>query len=265
VTPPGIEPFFRRLRQAVNRRLGDLLVNARVGRLLSLWYRRDLPYEGLTIGVGSPLIAPATKAALFFRTYEAAEIRFMQKYLPHDADVIELGSSIGVMSCLVKRRIGPGRRLVAVEADPRLAALAQANLARNRCSEGTTVEALAISHAGGPIEFAIGERSDSGRLADTGEGIAIRVPASSLSQLIERHGLKDFALITDIEGAEWEIWRNEPDAMRAARTIIMETHDSKRGPYADLIRELAEDGAFELLDRYGPVIALRNRTIAMAI
>jgi FkbM family methyltransferase len=259
------QPLLRRWRQAINRSLGAFLVNKHVGAALEIIFPNRLRVHGVLIDVRSPMITRTTKAALFFGTYESAETRLVRKYLPRDLDVVELGASLGVVTCVVRRHISLGRRLISVEANPRLAELARANLLLNGCEENVDVLSLAISTCSDEVEFVVGEASDSGRVGLRAEegGKILRVPAESLSKLLARHRVSNFCLICDIEGTEWELWRHDYDGLCRASMVVMETHDNPRyGSHDDLIAELANDPSFELVDRYGPVVVLRNRTPA---
>jgi FkbM family methyltransferase len=182
--------------------------------------------------------------------------------VPTDCDVIELGGSLGVISCTIRRRIDPARRQFIVEADPRLAKALRRNLAINHCDANVDVIEAAISYdPGDTVSFALGESSVSGRVAaDAGSLPTIEVPACTLSQLIERHNLTDFALVSDIEGVEWRILKNDLEALASARMIVMETHDSPgNGSYEDLIVALQATGRFDLIDRHGPVVVLKPK------
>ncbi|HET9428655.1 MAG TPA: FkbM family methyltransferase [Allosphingosinicella sp.] len=234
-----------------------------VGKAVGKVFGDRIPHRGLTVDVSNRHVTDRTKARLLFRAYESAEYRFMQRYLPADVDVIELGGSLGVMSCLIRRRLAPDRRLVVVEADPSIVELLRRNLAINDCVEGTVVENVAIAPDGvNHVRFMVGQASNAGRVAvkADAERQLINVAATSLSQLLKRNGTDRFSLVSDIEGAEWDLWRNEPEVLRRASWIVMETHDHPDfGTSDELIASLAADGSFELVDRYGPVIALKSR------
>src|SRR2546423_14009346 len=91
-----------------------------VGRVLGATLRNRIHAGGFGVDTSDPAIAPRVKASLFWGFYESAEIRFVRQYLRRDCDAVELGSSLGVVSCNVRRRLMPRRRLVCVEANPRL-------------------------------------------------------------------------------------------------------------------------------------------------
>jgi len=244
------------------RFIGPLLANRWTGIVAARVLGDRIPHRGLTIDTSSPVVTPRIKAALLLQGYESGEYRFVRRYIPTDCDVIELGGSLGVISCTIRRRIDPARRQFIVEADPRLAKALRRNLSINRCDTNVDVIEAAISYdPGETVSFALGESSVSGRVAaDAGSLPTIEVPACTLSQLIERHDLTDFALVSDIEGVEWRILKNDLDALASARMIVMETHDSPgNGSYEDLIAALQKTGRFDLIDRHGPVVVLKPK------
>ncbi|HEX4695913.1 FkbM family methyltransferase [Sphingomonas sp.] len=241
------------------RFIGPLLANRWTGIVAARVLRDRIPHRGLTIDTSSPVVTPEIKAALLMRGYESSEYRFVRQYIPTDCDVIELGGSLGVISCTIRRRIDPARRQFIVEADPRLAKALRRNLAINHCDNNVEVIETAISYdPGETVSFALGESSVSGRIAADGGSLpTIEVPACTLGQLIKRHGLTNFALVSDIEGVEWRILQHDLDALARARMIVMETHKfSPYGTYDDLIAALLATGRFSLRDRHGPVIVL---------
>lgn len=244
------------------RFIGPLLANRWTGLVAARVLRDRIPHRGLTIDTSSPVVTPEIKAALLMRGYESSEYRFVRRYVPTDCDVIELGGSLGVISCTIRRRIDPARRQFIVEADPRLAQALRRNLAINGCAHNVEVIEQAISYAGGDtVSFALGETSVSGRIAADDRSLqTIEVPACTLGQLVERHRLTDFALVSDIEGVEWRMLQNDLDALASARMIVMETHkNSGDGSYEDLIAALLGTGRFDLVDRHGPVVVLKPK------
>jgi len=246
-------------RTRLNRIIGPLLANAWTGAIAARLLRNRIPHRGFTIDTSNPVVSAKIKAALLIGAYESGEYRFIRKHLPKNADVLELGGSLGVISCTIRRHIDPARKLVIVEADPRLAASLRENLEINGCAGNAEVIQVAISYDDSKtVSFALGESSVSGRLAaDAPHLPTIEVTAQTLSGIVEAHGLTDFCLVSDIEGIEWRMLRNDLDCLSRARLIIMETHDSTGfGGYEDLIAELLATGRFTLIDRHGPVIAL---------
>ncbi len=86
---------------------------------------------GCVIETSSPLVVPRIKAKLFLRGYEPVEINFVKKYLHPDRDVIDLGSSLGVVASHIGRKLHAGQHVICVEANPQLLDIIRANVSRN--------------------------------------------------------------------------------------------------------------------------------------
>jgi hypothetical protein len=91
--------------------------------------RTGVPFRGTWIRTPD-LLSPAGPQ-LLFRTYERAEIDFVHRHLPRDVDVMKLGASIGATSCQTARLLAPDRKMLCVEANPKLIPVLQANISRN--------------------------------------------------------------------------------------------------------------------------------------
>jgi FkbM family methyltransferase len=247
----------------MKRLISPVLANARTGRLIAKLTGDRIRHRGLIIDTSHPVITPEIKAALFWQGYESGEYRFIGKHLPHDCDVIELGGSMGVISATIRRHINPDRKLVIVEADPRLADVLEGNLNQNGCSQGVTIERAAISYSGeASVRFALGPSSVSGRLDDGSQPDeqTVTVPAVTLSGLAQSHGFDRFALVCDIEGVEWDIFAGDKDVLGRADVVIMELH-ARTGlkTIADQVEAVLATGLFDLIDQHGPVVALRRK------
>ncbi len=252
-------PFAMQMKRLIS----PVLANARTGRLIARLTGNLIRHRGLVLDTSHPVITPEIKAALFWHGYESGEYRFIKRHLPRNLDVIELGGSMGVISATIRRHIERDRRLVIVEADPRLADVLEGNLKRNRCTDGVTIERTAISYSGeSHVSFALGPSSVSGRLADDSrpDEQTVTVPATTLSGLAERHGFERFALVCDIEGVEWDIFAADRDVLARAEMVIMELH-ARPGldAIADQVRAVLDTGLFDLIDQHGPVVALRRK------
>lgn len=248
---------------ALKRFVGPLLANDTTGRWIARLFGDRIPHRGLRLDTSHPIIKNEIKAALFFRGYESAEYRFVTKHIPRDCDVVELGGSMGVMSCTIRKRIDPDRKLVVVEADPRLTAILRHNLALNQCEANVAICQKAIAYpGGGTIAFVEGETSVSGRLA--GPDTALRtfqVPAVTLSMLLEEHAIGDYCLVSDIEGVEWDIVANDAAALSRARIVVIEMHavaglETERAQ----IDRIMATGLFNVIDSYGAVVALMQKS-----
>lgn len=248
-----IEPVGRFL--GLKKLAAAMLCSPLSGRLLGLAFGGSIPHRGVRIEVppgGDPRVA----AALFWGTYESAEIRFVRAHLPADIDVVELGSSLGGVSSEIARRLQPGRRLVCVEANPDLLDVLGRNLARNAAHLQVQLLHGAISHDGrAEVEFAIGESNLSSHLGSHGR--TRRVPALTLADLITRTGLGDYALVSDIEGAEAGLFTAEAAAFTRCRLLIIELHQVQHAGVDhtpdSLIALIERRTGMRLLARYAEV------------
>jgi FkbM family methyltransferase len=233
-----------------------------VGRLVSRLFDDRVPFRGMRIDTSLAAISPVTKAQIFWGLYEKAEIGFVRRYLRADLDVVELGSSIGVMASQVLRLQSPKRRLLCVEASSELRPAIERNTRDARPGRVTIVSAALAypDRPGATVAFQRGASNIEGRLGASGPGATITVPATTLARLLDEHQIGDYALISDIEGAEAALIEHETAALTRCQQIIIELHSTEwRGrPLTpdDLLSSLIQRHGFRLLDRHGPVCAL---------
>ncbi len=91
------------------------------------------------------------------KPYEQAEIEGVRDFVPSGQDVLELGGSIGVVSAVVRRQIGPAAYHLIVEADPRLAEICLENAAREADPGTVEVVHAAVDYSGAAeVRFARG-------------------------------------------------------------------------------------------------------------
>lgn len=241
--------------------VGPILINRFVGAIAGRLTGQRIPYRGLIIDTSSPLITDNSRAALLWRSYERAEFAFVDRYLPGDCEAIEFGSSIGVMSSVIARRLAKSYSLRAVEADPRLVPLLEANVALNGVANRVSVINAALGYGSETLEFGIGETNVGGSLSRSSVAQTITVKTTSLSEILGDPD-RPFSLVSDIEGAEWDLFEREGDWLARARIIIMELHDRGDGGSAntwrDLLTQLGRDKRFEVIDSYGPVVVFKG-------
>ena len=214
----------------------DCLTSRVAGRFIGWIFRQRIPHRGCIIDTSSPLVSPRVKARLFWRLYEHNEVGAVRRYLPPHLDVIELGASIGVLSCQVLRKQQSGR-LIAVEANPALVPITERNIALNGFSDRATVlNAVVGREPGGFADFTVSDTTLSGRVGSPGEGV--QVPVVSLASLLAEHQIENYALVSDIEGAEAGFMLGKPSALSGCRLLIIELHPSQVPPPGATVAEL---------------------------
>ena len=121
----------------------------------------------------------------------------------------------------------------------------------------------AISYLGKPtLAFEVGETAHSGRIADTNAKNTIQVPTITLSDLVKKMPKKEeLVLVVDIEGAEYEMFKNEPkEIFYKIENVIVEIHPklfvSSGNSEIDFLKILNEKG-FSILRRIENVLLLK--------
>lgn len=253
--------------RTLKRRMANALTAPTCGRVISWLLHDRIPTHGCTIDTSSPHISPDTKAQLFLGTYERTEIRFALRYLRSDLDIVELGSSVGMIGSLLARRLRPPCRIICLEAHPGLVPVVVGNVSRNAPTAQFIVLNRAIDYEtnSGCSDLMPSPWSHSGKLGH-GEG-TIRVTSATLSDILCEQGIDEYILVSDIEGAEAGLLLEDPDALRKCRQMVIELHTTnfrgKRVTSEEMARMLVEKHGFTLLESYGVVYAFARRAASL--
>jgi FkbM family methyltransferase len=214
---------------------------------------------GCVIETSSPLVVPRIKAKIFLRGYEPVEIKFVKKHLRPDRDVIDLGSSLGVVASHIGYKLNAGRRVICVEANPPLLDIVRANVTRNAPHVQLEVVSGAVEYPpdGRPVvELALGFDNLVAHIVEDEVALhGISVPAIPLSEIVRRHCVGEYALVSDIEGSEAGLLEMDAAALVNCRQMIIELHHTVRRERIILAEELAaalrEKHGFRQADRRG--------------
>jgi FkbM family methyltransferase len=246
---------------STKRFIAGVLCHPYVGNVISLMFRDRIPSHGFRIDTAHNVVEPWVKASLFWGIYESAEVRFVKRHLRPDLDVVELGGSLGVITSQISLKLKPQRRIVCVEANPFLLNTLQKNIDRNCNGRNVTIVHGAIADNGTKCEFinlAMGEDNTDSHITDYVLPNSVRVPALTLKTVLETQGIvQDFALVSDVEGAEANFIENDDGALRRCQQIIIELHETDwKGTLltAEYLRSRLESlHGFQLVESYGPV------------
>jgi FkbM family methyltransferase len=206
---------------------------------------------------------------MFWGSYEGAETRMIRELLRGSTTVVELGSSLGVTTVHVAALMAPGGRLVCVEANPSLLPGLRDRLARHSVSLHVDFLHAAVTDTCGEAVFDVSPSTVSSSLASPAGGRArlsagpsrrrLRVPASTLREILRRAEVDEFDLICDIEGAEAAFLLKDPDVLRRCRRAVIELHETTSDGRPVSVSDLAEAATttgLRLVRRHGPVIGL---------
>lgn len=213
--------------------------------------------------VGLQTFRPADKAVrdwLLSGRYEAPERKAVKRYLDPSVPVVEFGASIGVVSCVVNRRLDDRTRHVVVEADPALLPILKENRDRNRCRFEILHGAAGMD--GREIVFYIGaDALCSSALKASGE--SIKVPSVALSRILDDRSFSRCSLICDIEGAEIGLIREELATLKSrVKVFMVEFHPTISGADEVTAAEgLLTGNGFRLSWREAAVSVFENRAL----
>jgi FkbM family methyltransferase len=225
------------------------------------WSGNRVKYPGgIVIDVSNEAISPAEKCTLVTNTFEVDEIALMNRHLDPGSRVIELGAGIGVLSCIINRRLEDPSRHVAVEANPVLVPTLRRNQEINGCAF-EIVEA-AVAYDGETVWFPTAWTFVGNSLLRH-DGGDVRVEATTLSELLFEGGEDPAFLVCDVEGMEYDLVRREADVLgERVEGILMEVHPRLLGAdrVEGMMTRLSELG-FEEVDRRGDAVVLRKRNL----
>jgi FkbM family methyltransferase len=159
--------------------------------------------------------------------YEGPERFAAKRYVRRDIPVVEFGGSLGVVSCLLNRRLKNPANHVVVEANPQILPTLIENRDRNHCK----FEILhgAAGGVGKTVRIYIGE-SVLASSAITTSPESVEVAAFTLAEILQSRGFGRCALMCDIEGSELEIIRAEMDTLRSrVEVFVVEFHPDING------------------------------------
>lgn len=262
-------------RVARKRGLASLL--ALVGEKIKMWWRRDdrtglsrlfgepnrlVRLDGCRFDAGPGAAGRELREMMLRGLHEQPERVALARFLDAGAPVVELGACIGVVSCLVNRKLEDTTRHVVVEANPDLLPTLEGNRERNGCR--FEIVHGAVAYGGGKeVTFAVADDLLCSRVGSEGAR-TLTVPAVTLGEVIAGRCFERCTLVCDIEGAEVELIRREREVLRrSVETVIIETHDRVLGdaaPEGGTPRALEEIG-FEAVYESGDVYVFRNRLL----
>lgn len=215
-----------------------------IGGLLRRIYRNKIKYGNHKICTNSELVNNLTVALIYFNKYEKDEIQLCSKYFNFNTDIIELGTSIGVVASHLQQN-GNVKKLICVEANPYLQGLLKQTFSINKFKDTTLLD-IAISNSHKPIYFSTRNSNELGKIVEHSE---LRVDTKSLQEIIQENNITDYCLVSDIEGAECSFILNED--LASCQLAIIELHDIKWRDKHYSIEELStliQNKGFDMLE-----------------
>jgi len=251
------------MKSSIKRLIYHLLCNNVTGTAIYFLGKgkiRDLRWPGFKFSVPETYVNKQMVASIFWGFYESAEIRFVEKYLRNDLDVIELGSSIGIVAGHIISKMGNGKKFVTVEANPFLIDTIQANIKQHQ-KPGSTFEVLnnAVAHGAEEVTISITNNNTETRVINNETAAdGVKVKTVKFSDLVQRNNNRAYSLVCDIEGSEVEILLYEAAALKQCSQLFIELHETTYNGKHYSIQQLKEllvtTHGFRLVMEHGPVV-----------
>jgi FkbM family methyltransferase len=174
----------------------------------------------------------------------------MRRFLGEGATFVDVGANEGYFSVMGSKLVGTAGKVLAIEPQPRLFDVLNANLRMNMC-DNVVVAANAVADQDGFVELNLAPSTNNGSSGVFRKtrypGRKQRVPAFTLDSLFETHGLDacDF-LKMDIEGFELEALQGADRLLREKRIKAMNVDDhpsilARRGLALDCVSGMLKD------------------------
>jgi FkbM family methyltransferase len=193
--------------------------------------------------------------------YEPEMTAAIGRHLKPGDVFVDLGANEGYFSVIASPLVGSRGKVIAVEPQSRLQATIDANLALNGCTN-VKVFSLIVADTTGTMRLHLT------RGANTGGSSLFRptkyalpteeVQSFTLADFLSKVGIDTCDLLkVDIEGAEYEVFMNAEEVLRAGaiRNIALEIHDSilaRRGLSGEALHRWILSCGYTLRDE-GPV------------
>ena len=232
-----------------------------ISRSARKWWRKAtrpsrIVLHGQRVRVASPHIGPTTRRALLRGRYERHKIRQLRNRVEPNDVVLDIGGGIGLTALYAASMVG-AESVLCVEADPRAAALAEANFAAN--GQGIELLRAAAVPGGDPGEVDFHLNEELGRSSLTpkaGDVETVAVPTLDVAPLLRTRGVS--VLNVAVEGSERDLL-TAIDDFGDVRILLLSAHEQVVGYERTnrLLERLFDAGfALDLPDSRGRHIAL---------
>lgn len=214
-----------------------------------------------------PDIDPKIYASIFWGFYENAERSLLDMHLNSDTLVVELGSSLGIVSKHVLSKLNKGALYYAVEMNPILIETIQKNtslITRNKFIDFKILN-NAISYQNDIVPIILSKNTTESKITSDSIPHTLTIKSIKLNQITSQippnHTHK--TLICDIEGAEIQIIKEDKNAIKKFNDIFIEIHDTsyKNITYKkeEILEILTKEYKLTLIDRHGWTFYFTNK------
>ncbi len=243
----------------MKKKLFHFLCNETTGRIIAGFFGNHIPnlrYGCKRFYVPDEYCNATVKAMLFWGFYESAEMRLIPKYIDANLPVVELGASLGIVSCRAIAQLNEHTPYTCIEANPFLVPVIHKNIkAQHPNKQKLFVENKAIAYNGKEaVNMQITGNNTQGRInyEENNSAEAVFVKTTTLLP----YSSHPYTLICDIEGMEIEILKNDAVALKNCKHLFIELHKAwylQDKFEVDQLKEFILTLGFILIERDGNV------------
>lgn len=195
--------------------------------------------------------------------YEAVVIKWLQENLKSGNTFWDIGANVGFYAVFAARLVGPTGLVVAVEADPNVAAVLAKNFEANHLSNARVVSGAITDHTG---TVRLGRAPASGwtGLYYEKPDEWVEVPAFTGDSLVNSLAVDQIDVIkVDVEGAEGRVLAGMTELLTKTRPrLLIEVHRTHPGVEEDVTKVLAAHHfESEILDRVDATMHIAAKPI----
>ena len=225
---------------------------------------KQIDINGVKIAVRGSLLDPQIRRNLMKGRYEAAERELAAAFIQPGDQILELGASVGIVTCFLARSAGRGGKVVSVEPNVLLKPYFERQLEINGI-QAELIHALccplwkqSIPEDLASQTYLASYSSLSGRIARSGEqGISVRWITAE--EVCRETRLEPTAVVADIEGTEVVWTEYSPNFPESLHTIILEVHPHLVGAQkAGRVIQAVVDEGFRVAGAQGNVFAFQR-------
>jgi FkbM family methyltransferase len=203
---------------------------------------RKIRYEDLIFSVPRKNTSSFFLGSFYFIGSEEDEILAIDKYIDKNSKVLELGGCLGFISCYLNRKLTNRKNHVVLEGNPQLIPFLERNRENNQCEFNIVNKIISVYKNN---TFYIGKSIHSSSIKK-GSNEKHNIQGITIAELEKQYKFKFDTLIMDIEGAEYDLFKDTDFSKLNISTIIFELHDFNRVLSTEQVNEIKLN-----LNKYG--------------
>jgi FkbM family methyltransferase len=209
---------------------------------------RQYQTGGLVFHIPKHLTSRSLRGKFVVDTYELAERTLIARHLSPQSRVLELGGSLGIVSCVVNKKLVQPKFHVVLEPCADLVPWIARNREQNTCVFAIENKVVA---RGGKVFLDKSRGSDGGQIVAGGNHAGVEaIDTITWDALEKKYGITFDTLVSDIEGAEYALMTDFTSDIHALKTVIIEMHPHFMGKEKyEQICQILNDGKFRRIDK----------------